>query len=100
MIERVHIVEDWQRMGHQVVILGRHHPGAPTCWLTAQGEWEPLKEGSMPGDPIGFKFPEGALDALVNAYAKVAAPHPATERHLTDALAVRDRLLAMVEKRK
>jgi len=39
----------------------------------------------------------GALDAIVAEYQKVAAPQPATERHLTDALATRDRLLAMVE---
>jgi hypothetical protein len=100
MIERVHIVDDWQRMGHQVVVIGRAHPGAPSAWLTADGEWEPLKEAAMPGDPIGFRLPEGALDAIVDAYAKVAAPHPATERHLTDALAVRDRLLALVEKKR
>lgn len=100
MIERVHIVEDWARMGHHLVILGREHPGARRGWLRADGGWEPLTENTQTDTEIGFRLPEGALDAILAEYAKVAAPHPATERHLEDAVAVRDRLLALVEKRR
>jgi hypothetical protein len=98
MIERVHIVEDWHRMGHVVVVLGRPHPGAPMSYLRETGEWEPLAENASPMDPVGFRLPEGALDAIVAAYQKVAAPQPATERHLSDAVGVRDRLLAIVDR--
>jgi hypothetical protein len=100
VIERVYIGEDWARMGHQLVILGRQHPGAPRAWLRADGEWEPLQEGAQQDSTVGFRLPEGAMDAIVAAYAKTAAPHPATERHLEDAVAVRDRLLALVEKKR
>lgn len=52
------------------------------------------------GHNIGFTFPEGALDAIVHEYLKIAAPQQATERHLEDAMAVRDRLLTMAEKQR
>jgi hypothetical protein len=100
MIDQVFIQDDWMRNGHWLVILGRPMPGAPRHWLRADGEWEPLVEGAQVEQSAGFRLPEGALDAIVSAYAKVATPHPATERHLEDAVAVRDRLLALVEKKR
>lgn len=99
MIERVYIQPDFARMGHYVAFIGRPHPGAPTAVLQADGTWEPIEENSVARDWLGFRLPEGALDALMREYAKVAAPTPATERHLKDAIEVRDRLLALVEKR-
>lgn len=100
MIERVHIVENWQACGHQVVIIGRQYPGAPRAHLTADGGWEPLPDDATSMNPgsIGFHFPEGALDALVAAARNVTPTEPAAERHLADTIAVRDRLLALVEK--
>jgi hypothetical protein len=98
VIERVHIVEDWARQAHQVVIIGRQYPGGPRCWLTAEGEWEPIPESATTPARAGFTFPEGALDALVAAHNGVTAPQPAIERHLDDAITVRDRLLALVER--
>jgi hypothetical protein len=100
VIERVYIAPDFARMGHYVAIIGRAHPGAPTCVLQADGEWKPLEEGGHVQDWAGFRLPEGALDALVAEYRNVAAPHPATERHLNDAIDVRDRLLSLVEKKR
>lgn len=100
MVERVHIVENFQTCGHQVVIMGRQYPDAPRAYLTASGQWEPITEQATsinPGD-IGFNFPEGALDALVAAARNVTPTEPATERHLADAITVRDRLLALVER--
>lgn len=102
-VERVHVIEDWATMGHRVIVRGRPYPGAPASCLRADGEWEPITEGSRPnpsGEGFGFTLPDGALDAIVAEHLKVAAPQPATERHLSDAIAVRDRLLALVEKRK
>jgi len=101
VIERVLIVDEFQTMGHRVIVIGRPYPGAPTHYMLGDGTWEPVSENATPIDPshstVGFRLPEGALDAIVAEYQKVAAPQPATERHLTDALATRDRLLAMVE---
>ena len=100
MIERVHIIEDFQTMGHRVIIAGRQYPGATPSYLTADGEWEPITEISTSIDPgdIGFRFPEGALDALVSAARNVTPTVPAIEQHLADAIAVRDRLLTIVER--
>lgn len=99
MIERVRIVENFQTLGHQVVVAGRPHPGAPMHYMTPTGEWVRISEGAMLPSDIGFKLPEGALDAIMREYLKVAAPNEATGQHLADAVAVRDRLLAMLEKR-
>lgn len=99
MIEQVRIVENWQTRGHVVVILGRSHPGAPRAWLKPDGQWEPLREDAYSTDvgDMGIVLPKGALDALVHEHMKTSAPNDATERHLLDAVAVRDRLLAIVE---
>lgn len=98
MIERVHIAEHWPTGGHRVVVLGRAMPGAPASWLKADGTWEPVTENSHVDDTVGFQLPEGALDAIVAAAHATTTAQPATERHLKDTIAVRDRLLALVEK--
>lgn len=107
MIERVVIQENWQTRGHLVWVLGRDHPGAPTSVLQAPESgafgprWEPITEPAVNGGDVvaTIDLPEGALDALVAAARNVQAPHPATERHLDDAIAVRDRLLSLVERK-
>jgi hypothetical protein len=99
VIERVYIQPDFARMGHYVAFIGRPHPGAPGAVLQQDGSWKPIEEGAVVQDWSGFRFPEGALDLLVAEYSKIAAPTPATERHLKDATAVRDRLLSMIEQR-
>jgi hypothetical protein len=103
IIQDVHIFPDWARLGHRIIVRGREYPGAPAAILKADGSWEPVRESGAidpeAGD-YGIRLPEGALDAIVAKHLEVAAPHPATERHLTDAIAVRDRLLALVEKRR
>jgi hypothetical protein len=99
MIDRVYIEDDWATRGHRVAILGRPYPGQPRHWLDAAGGWHPIQETGTAADADAWwRLPEGALDAIVAAYAKVASPHPATERHLDDAIKVRDRLLALVER--
>lgn len=102
MISRVHIVEDFQRMGHRIIVIGRQYPGEPTSYLKADGTWEPVQEGAYIAPDhhnIGFYMPEGILDAICQKHLGIEAPTPATERHLTDAQATRDRLLALIEKR-
>lgn len=99
-IEKVHIVEYFATMGHTVAVIGREY-GQPRMVLAASGEWEPLGEvSSINVDVPGIRLPEGALDAIVAAHQGVTAPTPALERHLVDALEVRDRLLTLVERRK
>lgn len=100
MIERVLILDEFQTMGHRIIVLARPYPGAPTAYLKGTGEWEAIEENArFPATPdFGIVLPEGALDAIVSKHLGVAAPTPATERHLTDAIMVRDRLLALVEK--
>lgn len=99
IIEKVHIVENWTRQEHQVVVVGRLHADAPRAWLAADGTWHAFEEGSPRNDDsIGLLLPEGVLDAIVAAHQGVTAPTPAIERHLNDAVAVRDRLLAIVER--
>lgn len=102
IIEDVRILDDWAREGHRVIVVGRPGPGAPRSYLKADGTWMPVSElhhlaaGEDRG--VGFTLPEGALDAICAKYLGVAAPTPASERHLRDALTVRDRLLTLVEK--
>jgi hypothetical protein len=63
---------------------GHEHSGPPTIHRVAMGAEPPLWDW----------FPEQAIEPLV----KALAPRPeASERHLSDALTVRDRLLTILE---
>lgn len=85
VIERVRIVENFATLGHTVIVAGRPNPAGPMHFMTPTGGW--------------VKIPEGALDAIVHEYLKVAAPSEATAQHLDDAVEIRNRLLALIEKR-
>lgn len=91
----VHIIDEFMTASHRLIVLGRDHEGR-RCILTGAGEWEPVREGS---DHSGIYLPEGVLDAIVAKYRGTTPAQPATERHLDDAIAVRDRLLKIVEDR-
>lgn len=95
----VHIQPQWHRRRGEkrLIVLGYEYSGAPRGWLKADGTWEPFKEGMLMPDDMGFLLPPGVLEAIVAAAGDIA-PEPATERHLQDAIAVRDRLLALAEK--
>jgi hypothetical protein len=80
LIDQVHIQDEWHRNTKRVIVL-----------------WEQLSEAAPPDEKIGFVMPEGALEAIVEAAGGIA-PQPATDRHLQDAIDVRNRLLAIVEK--
>lgn len=101
MIEDVRIIENWQTRGHQILILGRAHPGAPRSYLGADGQWHEITD-SMVAQPapndLGIVLPDGALDAIVHEHLKVSAPSTASADHLKDALGTRDRLLGLVER--
>jgi hypothetical protein len=63
----------------------------------AGGGWrfDPFDESELP--PPTLELPEDALRALLEEAGKVLPATHATERHLQDAIAVRDRLLNLVE---
>lgn len=50
----------------------------------------------LPAEPSLYMSPE-MVKALVTATSSVMPPSDATERHLKDAMVIRDRLLAIVE---
>lgn len=62
-------------------------PDLDTFTTHAAGEtWEPISLSREIAEAVG------------SALAKMGRPEEATQRHLSDAIAVRDRLLALVEK--
>jgi hypothetical protein len=92
----VHIERDWLNDGYSISFFERH----PTRVMrrSEQGiiTWESVDDGADPVEPT-FRLPADALEALLAEAEKVIPASHATERHLTDAVAVRDRLLALVE---
>lgn len=94
MDPRVHLYEDWQTGGWRILVRARTVPGGPYLGWRADGQWEEIKEG---GESPGVLVPEGVLDKVVEQYLKVRAPTQATQDHLVDAMAVRDRLLTLIE---
>ena len=95
MFEAIHILPDWMTMGHRLVIQGRIWDGK-RAWLNGDGEWIELTEADQLS-PLGIRLPEGALDAIVAKHTSTRPPQAATERHLEDACAIRDRLLTLLE---
>lgn len=100
-IERVGVLEDFVRAGHRLLIVGRRPPAVGRYWFTGAtvdgaARWEPLTENVDFGRVVGIPLAEGMLDAICEAHLGIAAPTPATERHLLDAIATRDRLLTII----
>jgi hypothetical protein len=100
IISRVHVIDDLATEGFRIIVKGRMAPGERGYWLRADGDWEEITEGSIT-DPhaIGFTVPEGVLEEVVAQFLKIKPTNTATQDHLEDALEVRNRLLAMIEKR-
>lgn len=106
-VDQVLLLEEFQTDAHRVIALGRGHQGT-RYYLDGTTGWQPITEGGaysegggVMGDrPPGIYLPHGVLDAIVTQHHRTTAPQPATERHLEDAIATRDRLLTLVEKRR
>lgn len=64
--------------------------------VNAPLEWEPYEEGGTVPPPMLTLRPAEAR-ALAEAFGDYLPPTAATETHLKDTVAVRDRLLALVE---
>jgi len=61
------------------------------------GRYESYEQGTEPNPSMTLTG--DALEALLAEAEKVIPASHATERHLNDAISVRDKLLALVEKR-
>jgi hypothetical protein len=63
------------------------------------GKWSDIVQPMAVEAPAPtFELPRQAAEALASALATMGRPEEATQRHLTDAIKVRDRLLTMLEK--
>jgi hypothetical protein len=91
----VHIERDWLRLGYSITFFERH-PTRVMRLSELGATWEAVEEGAAPTEPT-LHLPADALEALLAEAEKVIPASHATERHLTDAVAVRDRLLTLVE---
>jgi hypothetical protein len=83
------------RFGHDVYLFD-HVPDEGTVIYNIDGS---RREVVAPGDEPepSFHCDNQALAALVKAGSEVVPPSRSMERHLDDAMFVRDRLLALVE---
>ena len=93
----VHMQRSWARMGYDITFyerdpfrVARLNDNAMNglTWEVADEQSEIAPTLHLPGD---------ALEALLAEAEKVIPVSHATERHLTDAVTVRDRLLKLVE---
>ena len=93
---RVHTEHDWVRGLTRVHLVDGHHLIVPDHPLTVQRV--PLTEGPAgePARPL-LELPDAYLAAIVAAAGDVLPPDRAQAAHLADTIAVRDRLLALVE---
>ena len=94
-VTRVHIVDDFQRDGHDVYVLSRQL--GQMAILRADGEWEALDPAAQEQAAPTLRLPEGALDAIVaqaqGLQPRAAAVEDVLRDALTDARGVRDRVL-------
>jgi hypothetical protein len=83
---------------HLVVDSG---PGVHRLWQSQGGDrwsFEDISEGRQTNDAEPtFEMPLDMLEAIVAAAHDILPPSAATDRHLKDAVAVRDRLLTLLE---
>jgi hypothetical protein len=95
MKAHAHIENDWVRQHVRIWI---YTEGRPRAVLAPDLEtWTTVSEASSPAGPT-FDLNVDVAEALADALATLGSPSEATRRHLDDAIKVRDRLLAVVEK--
>lgn len=94
---RARIEDDFPRRGVKVwVYRDDSRPAVLRLDETGLERWDELAIG-VDVEPT-LVLPEAALAAIVAEAGNVLPPSAATDRHLTDAVAVRDRLLTLVER--
>ncbi len=96
---KAHIEKDWRTSEVSVYLVDRDVvKGAQTYFQVKDGElWgTTITAGAEIPGPL-MRLPLEAVEALGQALANVLPPSAATQVHLTDAIEVRNRLLAVVE---
>ncbi len=95
---RAHVRDLFARQSVEVFFYSQAAPGQLLHYWLKDGEWVsgPIKEGTWPEQP-SLVLPREMLQALVDESEEVLEPDGATNRHLKDAVKVRDRLLSLVE---
>lgn len=74
-------------------------PGMSYLVNDGPGQWKTVVQSSAEQAPEPtLELPLHAAEALASALATMGRPEESTQRHLTDAIKVRDRLLTMLEK--
>lgn len=82
------------------VYLFERTPGGTVHYVIDQGRL--IGHGVERGEPMSeptLRLPNGFVEILARALAGEVRVGGATEHHLKDAIAVRDRLLALIERR-
>lgn len=95
---RVH-VERRPMLDELDVYIGEVDESGGTVYRWDGGAWraEGYAAGALPAEP-SLRLPVAFAELLAPELLEIARPSTAQGRHLDDAVAVRDRLLAMVER--
>lgn len=94
---RCHLERDWATLDWNIYFYEAHANGTRVLIVQADGHgWMEVPLGGQM--PVSLKLPVESMEALLmEAEQHIPVSH-ATERHLKDTIAVRDRLLALVER--
>lgn len=99
---KVRVESDWLRNAFDITIYRQVGDQGLIEVLQLAGEpagttpvWVAIPRAERP--PITLRLHEDALEGLMAAAGDHLPPSAATERHLADAVAVRDRVLGLVE---
>lgn len=90
----------WARQTVRIYALDPAGPGVQRLWQSkGGGQWsfEEIHEGQSVDGMATIEMPLEMLEAIVAASHDILPPSAATDRHLKDAVTVRDRLLALIE---
>lgn len=93
------IERNWPRRTVNVWLTQSHGAALQVLQHKGGGDWSyvNLSESEiLPVEPT-FELPDGAVEALVKAAGDFLPPSAAIERHLKDAIGVRDRMISLVE---
>lgn len=93
---KARVEKDWLTDSMKVTFFD-HTPSGTVVYDLPSGTATILKDGEEAPEPL--RFPRDSLAALVAEASGILPPSAATTAHLQDAVAVRDRLLTLVERR-
>jgi hypothetical protein len=97
---KVHVEHEWMSDGYRVYLYEHHTGGSMVQLFPVDGKtWrqEEIGLGEMLAGP-SFTLSRRMMDAFIEATRNIIPASEATQAHLQDAITLRDRLLAMIEK--